>query len=96
MVTEVALKVLPSFELKVTGIFAIPTLAELVNDTVYVPEPLKTRVAEPPTVIAVPVTATGTVAEALEAVAVTVMLRSVGSPAALKVAMAAPVVSVVA
>ncbi len=60
------------------------------------PEPFNTSVADPPTVIAVPVTLTGTVTLLLPAVAVTVIVRSVGSPAALKVAVAAPVASVVA
>jgi len=49
----------------------------------------------PVTVRLVPVTVTGTVAVAPAAVAVTVMVRLVGSPAALKVATAVPVAAAV-
>ena len=95
VVTEAALSVLLLADAKVTCWLAMPAPLESVNDTVYVPELANIKLGGPVRFSFVPVTSTGTVAVALPAVAVTVIFRFVGSPAALSVAVAAPLASVV-
>src|ERR1700728_1412540 len=96
VVRLVALSVLPAADATVTVSPGMAAPAELVSDKVYVPILPRIRLAGPLSVADVPTTPTSIVADFVPAEAVTVIERSVGSPAVPSVAVPSPFVPVVA
>lgn len=94
VVSVPALSVLPLAEVTVTVWLAMPLPPESVSDALKVPAALRIRLAGPVTDICVPTTPICSVFETVPTVAVTVIVRLLGSPGMVRFACACPLASV--